>query len=642
MTQELNVLIIEDNKDDALLTTRALREMGQNVRFNRVDTEIALREALHAQKWDLIICDYALPRFNGLVALKIIRELIGDIPFILLSGTIGEEAAAAAVKAGANDYVMKGNLSRLVPAAQRELRDAGMRADHLRSQQAIREIDERNRAIITAAADGILTFDSHGMIDSINPAAERIFGYPASEVVGNCLSVLIPDWLEVVTSCTTLDSLEEIEPQIACEGNNGFRESVGQHRNGTQVPIEVAVSKIRFGEKGLFTAILHDLTKRKADERQIRLQLERISALRAIDVAITGSFDLRVTLSIVLDQVVNLLGVDASDILLFDETSGELICAAVRGFLTDAVRRSRLRLGQGLAGKAASMRRMVESANLATDPIFSRPSMVSTEGFVSYCALPLVAKGQIQGVLEVFHRDSRVFDADWCGYFEVLGGQAAIAIDSAMMFESLQKQNAELTIAYDVTIEGWARALDLRDKETEGHSRRVSELTVQLAREFGIPDKEIVHIRRGALLHDIGKLGVPDNVLRKPGPLTDDEWVIMRKHPQYAYEWLCPVEFLKRALEIPLCHHEKWDGSGYPQGLAGEAIPLPARLFAIVDVWDALTSDRPYRAACTAEKTLEHLQSQSGVHFDPSIVETFVRLIRSEAEADDGKIGEAA
>jgi HD-GYP domain-containing protein (c-di-GMP phosphodiesterase class II) len=190
----------------------------------------------------------------------------------------------------------------------------------------------------------------------------------------------------------------------------------------------------------------------------------------------------------------------------------------------------------------------------------------------------------------------------------------------------LQRSNAELEKAYNSTLEGWSRAMDLRDKETEGHSRRVAAITVGLGREMGLSEVELAHVYRGALLHDIGKLGVPDSILLKPGKLTDEEWVIMRKHPQYAYDMIFPISYLEPAMDIPYCHHEKWDGSGYPRGLKGEEIPLAARIFAVVDVWDALTSDRPYRAEWPANRVREYIRSQSGTHFDPRIVEAFFKL----------------
>ena len=191
----------------------------------------------------------------------------------------------------------------------------------------------------------------------------------------------------------------------------------------------------------------------------------------------------------------------------------------------------------------------------------------------------------------------------------------------------LLEANQQLLQAYDATIEGWSRAMNLRDKETEGHLERVRDLTVQLAQSVGLAGEEIMHVKRGALLHDMGKLGVPDHILLKPGKLTDEEWETMRKHPQYAYDMLESIDYLRPALDIPYCHHEKWDGSGYPRGLKGEEIPMAARLFAIVDVWDALRSDRPYRASWPEEKVLAHIRSAAGTHFDPQAVDLFMQMM---------------
>lgn len=191
----------------------------------------------------------------------------------------------------------------------------------------------------------------------------------------------------------------------------------------------------------------------------------------------------------------------------------------------------------------------------------------------------------------------------------------------------LREANTQLLSAYEATIEGWSHALDLRDRETEGHSRRVTELTVKLAEALGTRNNEIMHIRRGALLHDMGKIGVPDSILHKPDKLTDEEWAVMRQHPQLVYDMLYPIEYLRPALEIPFCHHEKWDGTGYPRGLKGEEIPIAARLFAVVDVWDALTSDRPYRPAWSEAEAFTYIREQSGRHFDPQVVELFFKLV---------------
>jgi len=217
-------------------------------------------------------------------------------------------------------------------------------------------------------------------------------------------------------------------------------------------------------------------------------------------------------------------------------------------------------------------------------------------------------------------------DKEWMEYLETVATQAAIAISDAMLFESLQRSNVELSLAYDTTIEGWSRAMDLRDRGTEGHSQRVAEITVDIARKMGVKDKDLIHIRRGALLHDMGKMGIPDSILLKPDKLTDDEWEVMRRHTNLAYDMLSPIEHLRPALDIPYFHHEKWDGTGYPKGLKAEGIPLGARIFAVVDIWDALISDRPYRSAWSIEKAIEYIKSISGTHLDPDVVEVFMSL----------------
>ncbi len=197
-------------------------------------------------------------------------------------------------------------------------------------------------------------------------------------------------------------------------------------------------------------------------------------------------------------------------------------------------------------------------------------------------------------------------------------------------FDHLQRAHMELALAYDATIEGWSRALELRDHETEGHTRRVVDMTLRLATAMGVKDSELVHIRRGALLHDIGKMGISDTILLKPDRLNTLEWEVIRKHPIYAYDLLSPIHYLAPALDIPYCHHERWDGMGYPRGLKGEQIPLAARIFAVADVWDAITSDRYYRKAWPKEKARQYILEQSGKHFDPRVVKVFMQLLSEE------------
>ena len=356
-------------------------------------------------------------------------------------------------------------------------------------------------------------------------------------------------------------------------------------------------------------------------------RLEQLEALRAIDMAITGSFDLRLTLNIVLERAMARLGLDAADVLAFDARTQTLSLAASRGFRATAPRHTEQRLGEGYAGHAALDRKMVAVADLrATPDLSARSAQFAEEQFVACYSLPLIAKGQIRGVLDVFHRAPLDPEPEWLEFLEAIAGQAAIALENGTILEDLQRAYVELALAYDGTIEGWSRALDLRDNETEGHTQRVTDLTLHLARHLNLPAADFTHLRRGALLHDIGKMGIPDKILLKAGPLTDEEWVIMRRHPVYAYELLSTIPYLRPAIDIPYGHHEKWDGSGYPQGLKGEQIPIVARIFAVVDVWDALRSDRPYRKAWTSARAQDYIREQSGKHFDPKVVDAFLKM----------------
>jgi len=247
--------------------------------------------------------------------------------------------------------------------------------------------------------------------------------------------------------------------------------------------------------------------------------------------------------------------------------------------------------------------------------------------FAGYFSQPLIANGQVKGVLEIFFRTPFQAGKEWLEFFNNLSAQTGVAIDNAELLISLKKSNEELVLAYDATIEGWSRTLDLRDNVTEDHTLRTADLTVKLAETMGVTGEALVHIRRGALLHDIGKMAVPDSILKKPNPLTEDEWEIMRKHPEYAFDLLEPISFLRTAVDIPFCHHERWDGTGYPRSLRGEEIPLAARIFSVVDVWDALNTDRPYRQKWIEKETFRYISDQAGLRFDPTVIAAFFKLM---------------
>ncbi len=375
---------------------------------------------------------------------------------------------------------------------------------------------------------------------------------------------------------------------------------------------------------------------------QLNRRLRRTNALRRIDAAITNNRDPGRALALVVEEAISQLGVDAADILICGEAAGVLEFVGTPGIPLEAPGRDASD-PHGLSSRVVQVGMPLFVPDLVHAPVKGpRERRLVTEGFVTYHAIPLMAEGRVKGVLECFGLAAKEPDSEWLAFAAMLAEQAAIAIDNAALFEDLRRSNEELKVAYDSTIEGWARALDLRDRDTEGHSRRVTEMTLVLARDMGLREAELVHIRRGALLHDMGKLGVPDAILHKAGPHSEEEWAVMRRHPSYAVEIFGPIEFLGPALDIPHYHHERWDGTGYPCGLVGDRIPLAARIFAAVDIWDALSYDRPYRRAWPQARMREHLRSLSGTQLDPRVVDAFLGLLAATEPASTAVSSSAA
>jgi HD-GYP domain-containing protein (c-di-GMP phosphodiesterase class II) len=375
-------------------------------------------------------------------------------------------------------------------------------------------------------------------------------------------------------------------------------------------------------------AIIRNVTDRAISNEQIQRHLQRISALHSIDAAISSSFDLNVILSVILRQITGQLDVDAADILLLNQRTHMLEYKAGHGFHTMTYQPAAVMIGQGFAGTAALQRRTVSVPDLDgrhTGSLFS-PGL-AREKFASYYAIPLISKGQVKGVMELYHRSILKPADDWFEFLSTLAGQTAIAIDNASLLHELQKTNMELTMAYDAAIESWSRALELSGRENQEHTQHVVDWTMQLARSLHVDEKDLNDLRRGALLHDIGELVIPESILNKPGPLDGMEWEIIKRHPQHACALLSPIKYLAAALDIPCHHHERWDGSGYPGGLRGDQIPLSARIFAVVDVYDALTSARPYRDAWTKRAAQEYILEQSGKLFDPMVANVFLQNI---------------
>ena len=343
--------------------------------------------------------------------------------------------------------------------------------------------------------------------------------------------------------------------------------------------------------------------------------------------AITASLDLKFTLNVLLEQVINQLNVDASCVLL-NHNSQILNYAASRGFRTSIIEHTQLRIGDEYAGQAVLTRRPIHVPDIQhLSPSYKRFHMILTEEeFDSYFVVPLIAKGEVMGVLEIYHGDVLDPDIEWTNFLETLAGQAAIAIHNSERLHNLEVAKTELDVAYSATLEAWVHALEQRSGENHDASHQLVEMTLALARTMELPQHKLSHIARGALLHDVGNLSIPEKILLKPGPLSGKERKIVEEHPKHSQALLSRIPYLEPALVIPYCHHERWDGNGYPRGLKGEEIPPEARIFSVVDVWQALTSERPYRPAWPEEKAREYLRQEAGKQFDPLVVDRFFQM----------------
>jgi HD-GYP domain-containing protein (c-di-GMP phosphodiesterase class II) len=364
-------------------------------------------------------------------------------------------------------------------------------------------------------------------------------------------------------------------------------------------------------------------------DNRMGIQQTQILAMRSVERAISSSMDLKVTLNVLLDSVVEQLGADAASILLLDEKHRDLTITAARGFRRSDHPTSRLRAEHSLAIQASLERHTVFlNGSRPGDPALEHQPLMQEEEFSTYFAAPMIAHGNVKGVLEVFRRSPGVPDPEWMDRLEFLSLQGAIAIESTESFLNLQRSHSELSQACDSSIEGWSRAVELRARDAEGHSQRVAELTIRLAERMGFPPNDLPSLRRGALLHDIGKIGIPDRILWKPDPLSEEEWQLMRQHPKMAEQLLSPIGFLRSALDIPKFHHERWDGKGYPYGLSGSEIPLAARVFSVIDVWDSMQAPRPFRDHSFSEsESIHYLHQESGRQFDPAAVSSFLQIL---------------
>ncbi len=506
-------------------------------------------------------------------------------------------------------------------------------SENKKKEQALLEREAKHRLFFETMDQGVIYQAADGAIISANPAAERTLGLTLDQMQGK--TSMDPHWQMIDEDGIPVSGTDH-PAMIALRTG----QKVGPVTRGILHPDKnshiwlkiTAIPLFQPGEDRPFQAYatFDDITERMQMEKDLSQRLLELETLQAFSTALRSAEILDDVLTILIDETLKILDTEDGAIFLYHPKKEMSHFAITRGWFNQ-LDDTWLKLEQGIARGGVASGQGLISREFAKDSRFKRIEGIP-EGWGGAC-LPISAAKYVVGTIFVSVPLPREITEVEFKLLNSLSEMASTAIHRISLFQetesllkNLQESKLELLLAYDATLEGWARALELRDHETEGHSIRVVDRTIQIAMRLNVPEDKLIHIRRGALLHDIGKIGIPDAILLKPGKLNPDELALMQQHPNFAYKLLNPIDYLRSALDIPYCHHEKWDGSGYPRGLKGEEIPIAARIFAVVDVYDALTSDRPYRSAWSKQEALEYISEQSGKHFDPLVAEVFLNI----------------
>jgi PAS domain S-box-containing protein len=468
----------------------------------------------------------------------------------------------------------------------------------------------------------IVITDPSGVIEYVNPKFCSVTGYSADEAIGQNPRILKSD---VTTSDIHQDLWSTISSGEVWKGT-----LCNKSKSGDLFWESVSISPV-FDEAGTiihFVGIKEDITQRVETDTELAAlseratrRLEYLEATHQIELAIRKTTEASKLIPVFVSEFRSALEIDAAAIWVKSHPSSEFTIVAEQRVKTLEAVNPAFSARQCLVTKAASLRTFYFATGVVCEELLPESKIKS------YGVLPLIAHGNLIGLLEFQYCRSISPNQEWRNSLETIATVCALALHNSSLFEEVRRTNHELVCSYDATLEGWSRALDLRDQETEGHSQRVTNAAVHFARRLGLPPDDVTQVRRGALLHDVGKLGVPDRILGKPGPLSPEEWDVMKMHPVYAYDWLSRISFLSPALDIPYHHHEHFDGTGYPSGLTGDEIPITARMFTIIDVWDALTHDRPYRQAWSFDKARAYLLSEAGKLVDKDLLDVFLEMV---------------
>ncbi len=792
MSAPLSVLIVEDSASDAELTVRQLRHAGFDVMHQRIETAEEMAAALKKQAWDVVLSDFRLPNFDAAAALATLRASGLDIPFIVISGVIEEEVAIELMRSGAHDYLMKSNLSRLVPAVKREIVEARDRQEHRRAEAALRESEERFRSMTDSVIDAIVAVDEGGRILFFSRGAEAAFGYSAAEALGQAVTLIIPEEHHATHQAGFGRCMETRQPRLMGK----VLELTGRKKGGEIFPLELSLSVATVGGRLQVTAIIRDISERRQVEAELRRHMEESERARAALLSVLedqreAAAQIRrlntayATLSQTNEAIVRLgnrdelfaricrIAVETGGYLgawigLVDEAAKTLAPVASAGSLDDYIERISTSTdpahsdGHGPSGIALDKGEPYYCNDFLNDPATARWHDLAREfGFRASVALPLRRRNFVVGTLNLYSAETGVFDEQMRALLDEMAKDVSFALEnfdretlrrqaeesmreSEMLFRSVVEQNiaaifmldgdrfvfanprtceilgyapgeldgknaldlideadraeiAEmmrrilsrevdsvernfsglckdgslvdigaratfaqidnkplvLSVAQDIgerrkaeaeirryvgrlekammaTVEAVSAMVEMRDPYTSGHERRVGELAAAIGAEMGLTGETITGLRMTGYVHDIGKISVPAEILSKPGRLTGIEFDLIKNHARSGYDILKGVEFPWPLPEVILQHHERLDGSGYPQRLKGDEIIQEARIMAVADVVESMASHRPYRPALGIEKALEEIERNSGKYYDPPVADACLRLFREK------------
>jgi PAS domain S-box-containing protein len=707
--QSLRVLMVEDSEDDALLIIRELKKGGYNPVHERVETAAAMKKALQEKQWDIILCDYKMPKFSGAQAIALLQETNIDIPLIIVSGTIGEETALECMRSGAHDYIMKNNLSRLCLAVGRELEEAEVRVQRKRMGEDLEESENKYRLSFENVTDVIYTIDKDLNILSVSPSVERVLGYKPQDFIGHPVSalgnILTPESFEqAIANISVILKGETISLMvyrfIAKDGTIKYGEVSGSPmmRNGKIIGIisvarniterkraedALQVSEKYFKEITENSSDIIVITDKNGDIKYCSRSTERFTGYKPEE--LIGRNVIRI---IHPDDVKRAVGDFGKAILAKDsaipngfrivhkdgseryfEGLGKNLLdnPSVAGFIMNVHDTTeRKQADEALRESERKYKSLIDNfqdiiltINLEGKITFASQSIKEKLGYesaetINMSILDFVQEEDHQRVMENLQKGmkgekitgfqiqvitksgKRVFFESFFSRVykdgEVVGAQAIIKdiTESKRAEEELKQSFERMRKALGATVQSISMIVEMKDPYTAGHQQRVSDLARAISTEMGLSADQRDFIRTASAIHDIGKISIPAEILSKSTKLTDMEFNLIKTHAQSGHDILKDIEFPWPVADVVLQHHERMDGSGYPQGLKGNDIFLEARIMAVADVVEAMASHRPYRPSLGIDCALDEISRNKGILYDADVVDACLKLFQEK------------